>query len=283
MSAAGRRRVIDDDDPRGPAGQHFECRLDRAPVDLANDNRSGDGALGRLGPTSFRLLDPPAVDADATSTQADATSHVAVCRRSTAIDHLPVATLPCGVHYLNRIGLPCRTRNAHGDITSARNCFFNLELNLVTALRSKSRNPSTIELDIWLVMQAVKSSLGSFRFGHFELDPRTGDLLGNGTTQRLADQPLALLIALLERPGELITRDELRLRLWPDGTFVDFDHGLNSAVNRLREALHDTANSPRFVETVPRRGYRLLVPVTSPGTQPLESSAGSAPAVTGND
>jgi eukaryotic-like serine/threonine-protein kinase len=156
---------------------------------------------------------------------------------------------------------------------------FNRELPLVTALRSKSWNPSTIELDIWLVMQAVKSSPGSFRFGPFELDTRSGDLLDNGTTQRLADQPLALLIALLERPGELITRDELRQRLWPDGTFVDFDHGLNSAVNRLREALHDTANSPRVVETVPRRGYRLLVPVTSPGAQPLESSEGLVPAL----
>jgi DNA-binding winged helix-turn-helix (wHTH) protein len=66
-----------------------------------------------------------------------------------------------------------------------------------------------------------------FRFAHFELDPRSGDLLADGTSHRLGDQPLALLVALLERPGELITRDELRQRLWPDGTFVDFDHGLN--------------------------------------------------------
>ena len=220
---------------------------------------------------------PAAVDAEATITHADARSHVTVRRRSTAIDHLPEATLPDRVRYFNRIGVPFRTQDAHRDITGVRNCLFNRELNLVTPLHSKPRNASIIELVTWLVMQAVKSSSGSFRFGRFELDTRSGDLLNNGTTNRLADQPLALLIALLERPGELITRDELRQRLWPDGTFVDFDHGLNSAVNRLREALNDTAHSPRFVETVPRRGYRLLVPVTSSGTQPPESSEGSAP------
>ena len=187
---------------------------------------------------------PAAVDAEATITHADARSHVTVRRRSTAIDHLPVATLPDRVRYFNRIGVPFRTQDAHRDITGVRNCLFNRELNLVTPLHSKSRNASIIELVTWLVMQAIKSSSGSFRFGHFELDTRSGDLLNNGTTNRLADQPLALLIALLERPGELITRDELRQRLWPDGTFVDFDHGLNSAVNRLREALNDTAHSP---------------------------------------
>ena len=103
-----------------------------------------------------------------------------------------------------------------------------------------------------------------FRFGPFEFDPKSGQLRSESGTQRLADQPLALLIALLERPGEMVSREELRLRLWPEGTFVDFDHGLNSAVSRLREALNDSANTPRFVETIPRRGYRLLVPVEAP-------------------
>ena len=104
-----------------------------------------------------------------------------------------------------------------------------------------------------------------FRFGPFEFDPKSGQLRSESSTQRLADQPLALLIALLERPGEMVSREELRLRLWPEGTFVDFDHGLNSAVSRLREALNDSANTPRFVETIPRRGYRLLVPVEAEG------------------
>src|SRR5580765_8305174 len=104
-----------------------------------------------------------------------------------------------------------------------------------------------------------------FRFGPFEFDPKSGQLRSESGTHLLADQPLALLTALLERPGEMVSREELRLRLWPEGTFVDFDHGLNSAVSRLREALKDSANTPRFVETIPRRGYRLLVPVEAEG------------------
>jgi Tol biopolymer transport system component/DNA-binding winged helix-turn-helix (wHTH) protein len=105
----------------------------------------------------------------------------------------------------------------------------------------------------------------ALRFGPFEFDPKSGQLRSESSTHCLADQPLALLNALLERPGEMVSREELRHRLWPDGTFVDFEHGLNSAVSRLREALNDSANAPRFVETIPRRGYRLLVPVEAEG------------------
>jgi DNA-binding winged helix-turn-helix (wHTH) protein len=110
-------------------------------------------------------------------------------------------------------------------------------------------------------MEDQSRESGCIAFGPFELDPRSG-LLRNGVSrQYLADQPLAVLNALVERAGELVTREELRQRLWPDGTFVGFDHGLNSAVNRLREALNDSAETPRFIETIPRRGYRLLVPI----------------------
>jgi len=109
------------------------------------------------------------------------------------------------------------------------------------------------------------SAPGLLRFGPFEFEPKSGQLWSEGSTLRLADQPLALLNALLERPGEMVRREDLRRRLWPDGTFVDFEHGLNSAVSRLREALNDSATAPRFVETIPRRGYRLLVPVESDG------------------
>ena len=121
---------------------------------------------------------------------------------------------------------------------------------------------------------------GCIGFGPFEFDARSG-LLRNGVSEQyLADQPLSLLTALVERPGELVTREELRQRLWPDGTFVGFDHGLNSAINRLREALNDSADTPRFIETIPRRGYRLLVPIevarpTFPprcGEAPVEST-----------
>jgi Tol biopolymer transport system component/DNA-binding winged helix-turn-helix (wHTH) protein len=101
-------------------------------------------------------------------------------------------------------------------------------------------------------------------FGVFELDVRSGELWKSGTRLNLQQQPQQLLSVLLERPGELITRDELRKRLWPEDTFVDFEHGLNAAVKRLRDVLGDSADSPRFVETIPRRGYRFIAPTSVP-------------------
>ncbi len=101
-----------------------------------------------------------------------------------------------------------------------------------------------------------------FRFRRFELNARTGELTSsNGKTIGLTQQPAEILLALLERPGDLITREELVRRLWPTGTFVDFDRSLNKAVNKLREALHDSAERPQFIETLPRRGYRFIAPV----------------------
>jgi TolB-like protein/DNA-binding winged helix-turn-helix (wHTH) protein/Flp pilus assembly protein TadD len=97
-----------------------------------------------------------------------------------------------------------------------------------------------------------------FRFGVFEVDLRAGELRKHGARLRLQAQPFQVLAMLLERPGEIVTRDELRHRLWTADTFVDFDHGLNKAVNRIRDALGDSATSPRFVETVARRGYRFI-------------------------
>ncbi|MET4804071.1 winged helix-turn-helix domain-containing protein [Bradyrhizobium sp. LB11.1] len=99
------------------------------------------------------------------------------------------------------------------------------------------------------------------RFGAFEADPRSGELVKNGRRVRLQEQPFQLLSALLDRPGKLVTREELRTLLWPQ-TVVDYDHGLNKAVSKIREALGDSAESPRFVETVARRGYRFLADVT---------------------
>ncbi len=100
-----------------------------------------------------------------------------------------------------------------------------------------------------------------FRFGRFELDSRTRELRKDGVRLRLQDQPFAVLAVMLEHPGELLTRDELRDRLWPNGTFVDFEHGLNAAVKRLRSVLGDNAERPRFVETLHRRGYRFIARV----------------------
>lgn len=103
--------------------------------------------------------------------------------------------------------------------------------------------------------------MADVRFGVFELDVNSGELFKAGVRVTLAAQPLQVLIALLERPGALVTRDELRQRLWPSDTFVDFEHGLNAAVKRLRDALGEDATSPRFIETLPRRGYRFIAPV----------------------
>ena len=96
------------------------------------------------------------------------------------------------------------------------------------------------------------------RFGVFQIDVRAGELRKNGVKLKLQEQPFRVLCLLLEHPGEVISRDELRNRLWPADTFVDFDHGLNAAVKRLRDALDDSAENPRFVETVARRGYRFI-------------------------
>jgi DNA-binding winged helix-turn-helix (wHTH) protein len=100
-----------------------------------------------------------------------------------------------------------------------------------------------------------------YRFGVFEADASTGELRRQGIRVRLNAQPFQVLLMLLERPGEVLTREEISSALWPDGTFVDYEHGVNSAVNRIREALGDAANSPRFLETLARRGYRFIAPV----------------------
>src|SRR5216684_4570308 len=99
------------------------------------------------------------------------------------------------------------------------------------------------------------------RFGVFELDLAAGELRKNGAKLRLQEQPFQVLALLLERAGDVVTREELRQKLWPADTFVDFDHSLNTAVNKLRELLGDSASSPRYIETLARRGYRFIAPV----------------------
>src|SRR5450631_4703744 len=105
---------------------------------------------------------------------------------------------------------------------------------------------------------AVTSDSGSriIQFGNFEADLRAGELRRDGSRIKLQEQPFRVLTLLLEHPGEVVSREELRNRLWPADTFVDFDHSVNAAIKRLRDALGDSAESPRFVETLPRRGYR---------------------------
>jgi len=104
------------------------------------------------------------------------------------------------------------------------------------------------------------------RFGVFEVDLRARELRKAGLKIRLQDQPFQILVLLLEHPGEVVTREELHQKLWPADTFVDFEHSINTAVKKLREALGDLAESPRFIETLPRLGYRFIAPVEPPLT-----------------
>lgn len=114
------------------------------------------------------------------------------------------------------------------------------------------------------------------RFGVFELDLRVGELRKNGVKLRLQGQPFQVLALLLERAGDVVTREELRQKLWPSDTFVDFDHSLNTAINKVREVLGDSATSPRYVETLARRGYRFIAPIQKAAQIDAESNAGSA-------
>jgi DNA-binding winged helix-turn-helix (wHTH) protein len=123
---------------------------------------------------------------------------------------------------------------------------------------------------------------GLLRFGVFELDLAARELRKNGARIRLQEQPFQVLAALLENASQVVTREELRVRIWPADTFVDFDHSLNTAVNKIREALGDSASSPRFVETLARRGYRFIAPVDNiatprPPSPPHDNTIRAAP------
>ena len=125
-------------------------------------------------------------------------------------------------------------------------------------------------------MNDAQRSAGCVRFGAFEFNPQIGELLKHGLKIKLSGQPIELLAMLLERPGQLVTREELQKRLWPHDTVVEFEHSINAAINRLREALSDSADEPRYVETLPRRGYRFIYPVEGGerGNSPWEGTRG---------
>src|ERR1700751_4924846 len=117
-------------------------------------------------------------------------------------------------------------------------------------------------------------SSGILRFATFEVDLRAGELRKQGKCIKVQEQPFHVLTVLLQRPGEVVTREELRNQNWPSDTFVDFDNSLNTAINKLREALGDSADNPRFVETLPRRGYRFIAPVArANGTTTVTSAS----------
>jgi cholera toxin transcriptional activator len=121
------------------------------------------------------------------------------------------------------------------------------------------------------------------RFGLYEANLGAGELRKNGSKLRLQEQPFQVLAMLLDRSGQVVSRDELRERLWPADTFVDFDHSLNTAINKLRDVLGDTASNPRFIETVPRRGYRFIAPIEWGPHPESASDSKTTAALAGND
>jgi DNA-binding winged helix-turn-helix (wHTH) protein len=117
------------------------------------------------------------------------------------------------------------------------------------------------------------------RFADYELDLKAGELCGGSQTVRLAEKPFRVLLILVESGGELVTREELQKKLWPGDTVVDFEHGINTAIKKLRQALGDSADEPKYIETIPRRGYRLMVPVEWISTVNDEPSSSGGQAV----
>lgn len=128
-------------------------------------------------------------------------------------------------------------------------------------------------------LEAVPGPARVIRFDGFEADLRSGELRRGNAKLKLSEQPFSVLAMLLAHPGEVVTREELQKQLWPADTFVDFERGLNKAINRLREALGDSASSPRYIETLPKRGYRFIAPVerAAPLTHVAAEPAASVP------
>jgi cholera toxin transcriptional activator len=139
-------------------------------------------------------------------------------------------------------------------------------------------------------MPAPQNTSRIIRFGFFEVDLTAGELRKGGMKMRLQGQPFQVLALLLERAGEVVTREELQKELWPSDTFVDFDHSLNTAINKVREALGDSASSPRYVETLARKGYRFIAPLQTehrtaaavpslPRASTIQQTTGQSPAL----
>src|SRR3984957_8394377 len=122
-------------------------------------------------------------------------------------------------------------------------------------------------------MSGTSAKVARYRFGPFDLDPNEGTLSRNGVRVRLQDLPYRLLLMLVERPGEIVTREEVRQRLWPENTFVEFDNSLGVAIRKVRESLGDNAEAPQYVATIPRRGYRFVAPVSIQALEPARKEA----------
>src|SRR6266508_3281665 len=130
-----------------------------------------------------------------------------------------------------------------------------------SAASATAQRSGRVSLNQEPAMQDAANAPPVVRFGVFEVDLRAGELRRKGVKIRLQEQPLQVLALLLQQPGQIVTREELKQKLWTGGIIVDFDHSLNTTINKLREALEDSADTPRFIETLPRRGYRFIYPV----------------------
>src|SRR5512133_2124123 len=123
----------------------------------------------------------------------------------------------------------------------------------------------------------MRAAAQRLKFGDFELDPNSGELWRNGARIVLPNQPLAILEVLIERRGNVVTRDELRSKVWPEDRFVDFEHSLNAGIRRLRQAIGDSAAAPQFIETIPQRGYRFVADVEESSTTLSNENATTVP------
>jgi DNA-binding winged helix-turn-helix (wHTH) protein len=129
-------------------------------------------------------------------------------------------------------------------------------------------------------MQPLAYDSKIVRFGVFQVDLHSGELYKAGLRVKLQQLPLQVLTVLLDRPSAVVTREELRAKLWPTDTFVDFEHSLNTAVGKLRDALGDVAENPIFIETIPRKGYRFIAPLKMPALAALTTPAQTLPPLT---
>jgi TolB-like protein/DNA-binding winged helix-turn-helix (wHTH) protein/Tfp pilus assembly protein PilF len=157
----------------------------------------------------------------------------------------------------------------HNELTSSEGATYAAALTSSIAQRQQRARLLTN----WWPLKTPSDSRSVLRFGPFQVDLASGELHKHGIRLRLQEQPFQILVMLLENPGAVVTRDELRNKLWSADTFVDFDVGLNNAVLRLRNVLGDSADSPRFIETLPRRGYRFIAPVDAPVAAQVNESA----------
>src|SRR5580692_6950112 len=157
----------------------------------------------------------------------------------------------------------------HNELTSSEGTTY----AAVVASSIAQRHQRARLLTNWWPLKIPSYSRSVLRFGPFQVDLASGELHKHGVRLRLQEQPFQILVMLLENPGEVVTRDELRNKLWSADTFVDFDVGLNNAVLRLRNVLGDSADSPRFIETLPRRGYRFIARVDTPAAAQVHEFA----------